>query len=275
MASRPDVAPSEASPVRTRRLSLAVRSGAAALVLGVVLTGCGGGDGNGVDELEPRAIVDAAREAAQAQESVSMSGSVEQQGETVSLDLLLTQGGSAEGTVAVADTEVRLVASGNDLFIGADLFSAQGVQVPEGVEFVQVPRDSTGFEDVSSLVDLPSFFEELLSPEGELTKEDGPDVDGTPTVAVISDAEPAGRLLVATEGEPLPLRIEGVQDDQEQSISFDFGVAADVSAPDPETVVSVEELVGEAPPGQPGPEQPEEQPQPGEQPQPEEQPQGE
>jgi hypothetical protein len=194
---------------------------------------------NGVEALEADEILERAQEALDGAKSYRVKGGGELDGEVVELDLLVA-GESIEGTVVFEGLELELVVvegdgayvkAGDDfwaLFLPADvletvlpLISGKFVKLPAGTEDELIPS-----------------ADDLLQAEGDVTKGEIVDVDGTKAIAVVD--EDGGELHVAIEGEPYPLQI--VSD--EGTIEFlDIDEDATVEAPDASEVLDLDALM--------------------------------
>ncbi|WP_305790160.1 hypothetical protein [Symbioplanes lichenis] len=230
-----------------------IKGGVAGLALaGAVLAGCGnstgdGGDSggsaaapapsattsaapasNGVAELEPDAILTKAKAALREAGSYRLKGTVVQDKQPMKMDFKV-DGKNLAGEMSFDKATVELLAVGGKQYIRPDEAfwtmtagdAKQGKALAKliGDRWVIVPKDE---KDLGSLF-APANVEELLEPDGKVSKGDAKDVAGTPAIGLVTSGSDGGTMYVATTGEPYPLRIESDKA-SEGAIDFsDFG----------------------------------------------------
>ena len=180
----------------------------------LLLTACGQ-DGNGMAELTGPEVADRAATALEEAGSAAVSGEYTMDGETSEIDLQV-QGEDLAGTLSVGGLDVQLTAVGGQVYMQApgDFWAQSGLSEElvgqmDG-RWVLVPAEAAaGFEDLT----LQGLADQLRSPgEGELQDEVATEErDGEPVVVVSNDG--GGSLVVAGEGEPLPLEVVGTEDE--------------------------------------------------------------
>jgi len=189
----------------------------AGLVLGPVLlsgilAGCGGSSsGNGVAGKAPTDIVAAAKVAADAANSVHVSGSIVSGGSPITLDLDLLAGKGGRGQLTENGLGFELILTGGTVYIkGSPAFyrhigGTAAAQLLQG-KWLKAPTTSKEFASISSLTDLRQLVDSTLANHGTLTKGGTTTVSGQKVIGV-TDATKGGTLYVATTGQPYPIEI--------------------------------------------------------------------
>ncbi len=187
-------------------------------------------------------ILKAANDAALGQSSVHMKGTVTQGTDTLTMDLRLEKGGGAMGTLDLAGAMLQIVSTGTAVYVKGDkaYWTAEaGAGAAEliGDSWVSATTasDMAQFKD---LVDYATALGGVLDPTGAVTKGGAATIDGVEVVGV-KDGK-IGTLWVATEGEPLPVLIDG---GTQGRVTFtEWGERVAVIVPDAADVLDPSEL---------------------------------
>ena len=211
-----------------RRLPLAL------LLLTATLAGCGGSGSSGEASKSASAILADARQAALSAGSVRISGTIHDAGQTIGLDLSVTQGGGG-GTMTIRGSKVDVVRVGNTAYIraGADFYNQVGAGSAAGQllagKWLKAPTTTASFRQLLLLTDLRTFVAQALKPEGTVTKGAEKTVDGQKAIALNSSK--GGSLYVATSGKPYPIEFVGSGTSSGTVTLSDWGTAKAPSAP--------------------------------------------
>ncbi|MER5180384.1 hypothetical protein ABT009_18760 [Streptomyces sp. NPDC002896] len=207
---------------RTRRASLISTMCAGLVAVGGVLTGCSedpDAGTNGVGKLPPAQIQSKTRKAAEAADSVRLSGKVVVSGRTYKLDMRLKDDGGS-GSVTTKGSTFWLLRVGTHLYLKADAgFWAQDDEAGGGQsagaaagklddKYVKVPQGDPSYKQLSGFTDKDVLLDGLLTLHGTLAQGDRSTADGVRTVEVTGDKGAGGTLAVSLEGEPYPLLLE-------------------------------------------------------------------
>ncbi len=217
--------------MRTRNAALV---GALCVGLSAALTACGAGGEdpdagtNGVGKLEPAAIQDKARTAANGAQAVHLSGNVVSQGRTYRIDMRLKNNGGV-GRVSANSTAFELLRVGDELFLKAPAgFWARGATptpspskaAPTGKadsaaaagklddKYVKVPADDPSYQQLKGFTDKNVLLDGLIGLHGKLARGEHGSVSGTRTIRVTGAGGSGGTLDVSLAGTPYPLRVQ-------------------------------------------------------------------
>ena len=253
----------------TRRIA----AGAVALSLlagGGVLAGCGSSSSdtaastaaadsstqapNGIETLSAQEILDKSLAATKTASSVTVSGTITQEGQEVSLDLVLGTD-AADGTIKAQgiSAEIRVTGGKSYFKLSGEDFAklagqgdspevAEAVSSLIGDKWLLVPADSGSDElsGLSTFAEKDSLLAGILAPDGEVTVKGTGEVNGTPVV-FLEDTKGEGTLAIQTVGEPYPVQIKGDGADGSGEITFsDWNAPVSVTAPT--DVVDIGEL---------------------------------
>ncbi|MET9697890.1 hypothetical protein ABZY31_13325 [Streptomyces sp. NPDC006529] len=195
------------------RLRRASAIGVICAGLAIAATGCGEDPDkgtNGVGKLSAAAIESKARAAATAAASVHLSGTLVTGGKSFTLDMRLKSDGGS-GEVKSKDNTFRLLRVGEQLYLKADAaFWGQSEAAGKlGDKFVKVPAADPSYKQFRGFTDMHVLLDGLLGLDGKLAKgADYTKVGAARAVLVTSDGGKGGKLTVALEGTPYPLRME-------------------------------------------------------------------
>jgi hypothetical protein len=211
-----------------RRLPLAL------LFLAGTLAGCGGSGSNGEASKSASAILADARRAALAADSVRVSGTIRDAGQTIGLDLSIAKGDGG-GTMTIQGSKVDVVRVGSTAYVraGADFYRQVGAGSAAGRllagKWLKVPTSTPNFAQLVELTDLHTFVAQALKPEGTVTKDAEKTVAGQKAIELKSSR--GGSLFIATRGKPYPVEFVGGGTSSGTVTLSDWGAAKAPSAP--------------------------------------------
>ncbi|MGC5322531.1 hypothetical protein ACPXB5_27805 [Micromonospora arida] len=237
------------------RSTTTVRRGMVAVVAMALLAGCGDGDGgqsapaapadNGVAALAPNEALQRSTTAVRNAKSYRLAGDIDTDGQKMTLDFKMT-GSDLAGQVSTDEGTVELLSVAGQQYIRPDeKFWVKNVGAKASGEMVKLMGDK--WAKVSKKDEFTRLFnvanvDELLKPEGTMTKGEAKEIDGVKTVGLV-DGDKDGTLYIATTGEPYPVRMEGGQDAAGQITFSDFGATFDeLKAPPANQVVDFDQL---------------------------------
>lgn len=191
-----------------RTLSTALSLAALAALL---IAGCGGSSGNGVESKSASEILAASQKATNKAHTVHVSGSISSSGTPLTLDLEIVEGKGAKGKISEGGVSAEVITVGGSAYIkgGASLYErfggGQAAKLLEG-KWLKAPANSAELQSLSSLTDLKALFNAIFSNHGKLQKGSATTISGRKAIAV-KDTSTGGVLYVATTGEPYPVEI--------------------------------------------------------------------
>ncbi|MFI1989134.1 hypothetical protein [Actinoplanes sp. NPDC020271] len=164
--------------------------------------------GNGIADLSAAEILARAEKAVTDAKSFHAAGTAKQDGASMAIDLK-ESGKNLLATISMSGMKLEILAFDGQSYVKADpkFLESAGVKLPKvsadilAKSWMKPSADDTTFSDMTDGFGL----KELLNPSGELTKGDVTQLDGKPAV-VLNDSKGAGKIYVATTGEPLPLK---------------------------------------------------------------------
>jgi len=257
-----------------RTLTHRIAAGAVALSLlagGGVLAGCGSSSSgseaattaaadtstlpaNGIEKLSAKEILDTSLAAANAASSVTVTGSITQEGQEIALDLELGTD-AAQGSIKAQGISAEIRVTGGKSYFklsGEDFAKLAGQgDSPELTKAISsllgdkwlVLSDGEAGDDLGGLGELgqkDSLLKEILEADGKVTVKGTGDVNGTPVV-FLEDSDGGGTLAIQTVGEPYPVQITGSDSESSGEINFtDWNAPVSVTAPT--DVVDIGEL---------------------------------
>lgn len=204
------------------------------LLPAAALGGCGGSGSNGEASKSASAILADARQAALAADSVRISGTIHDAGQTIALDLSLTNGDGG-GTMTIQGSKVGVIRAGNTAYIraGADFYSKVGAGAAAGQllagKWLKLPTSTPNFAQLIELTDLHAFVAQALNAPGTVTKGAEKTVDGQKAIELKSSK--GGSLFVATSGKPYPVEFVGSGTSSGTVTLSDWGTTKAPSAP--------------------------------------------
>jgi hypothetical protein len=210
------------------------RTPLALVLLVATLAGCGGSGSSGEAAKSVSAILADARQAALTAGSVRVSGTIHDAGQTIALDLSVSQGGGG-GTMTIRGSKVDVVRVGDEAYIraGADFYRQVGAGSAAGQllagKWLKAPTTTPDFRQLLLLTDLHTFVTEALKPDGRVTKGDEKTVDGQKAIELKSSK--GGSLFVATSGKPYPIEFVGRGASSGTVTLSDWGSAKAPAAP--------------------------------------------
>ena len=193
----------------------------ALVVTGTGVTGCGGDDPNagtnGVGKLPPAKIQSRTQSAAQAAETVRLSGAVISNKRTYKLDMQLKDDGGT-GSVVSKGVTFQLLRVDEHLFIkaDADFWDHQDGKNDDGSsdaaaagklqgKYVKVPKGDPAYKQLSVFTDKDVLLDGLLTLHGDLATDGHHEQGGLRTIRLTGDKGAGGELDVSLEGKPYPL----------------------------------------------------------------------
>jgi hypothetical protein len=249
------------SPIRPIRL-LTV-----AVVVIVFVAGCGGNSGssgsgghssagpstlaeNGVADLSAKDILARAKKALGGARSVHIKGGGFSGGEQFALDMRYGSDG-ATGSLTSNGQTIELLRVGETVYLkGSEAFwrSIGGGSAAELLKgrYLKVPASTPDFAELAGFTNLTKNAEDLLSPDGEVTKGERKTIRGVEAIGLNDSSKEGGTLYIAVRGEPYPLQVvprKDAKSDETGSLDFyDYGVPVKVSAPPADQVVDASKL---------------------------------
>jgi hypothetical protein len=140
------------------------------------------------------------------------------------IDIRLVADEGGEGRLVVNGLSFDIVRIGDRAYFRGDeafwrnFGGGEVVELLEG-RWVEAPADSGDLASLTPLTDMDQLFDSILGDHGTISKGDETKVEGAAAI-VLEDVDKGGKLYVATEGEPVPLKLEGPTDSP-GSIAFD------------------------------------------------------
>jgi hypothetical protein len=213
-----------------------------AVVAAAAISACGGSggshtsSGNGITSKSPDQMLTTAVGAAQAAKSVHVAGTVHDGDVAIGIDLAITSGHGASGTVAEGDASFKLIEAGgafyiqpNARFLSKFTHSSAAVQLLRGKWLKGSPTDSS-FQSFSQLTSIKSLMGSLTQDHGTLTKGSTTTINGVKAVALHSSK--GGTMYIATTGKPYPLEVSKTSGPRTGKVTFsDYNKAFAISAP--------------------------------------------
>ena len=208
-----------------QRLSHPAAALAVLLLVAAALAACGSStSSNNISSRTAAEILAATKLAAERASAVHVSGSIDNGGRPVGLDVNILAGRGARGRLSENGLSFELIQTGGSVYIkGSPAFyrhlgGATAAQLLAG-RWLKAPASSPEFASLSSLTDLHRLVDTALSTQGGVAKSGTATVSGRPAVA-LTDPSRGGKLFVATTGRPYPIEItkDGANGG---SISFD------------------------------------------------------
>lgn len=189
----------------------------AGLLGAVLVAGCGGGSGgaksNGIEKLSAKDALAKVKTATADVKSVHVKGTINQSGQTLTLDISVGSSAS-EGSIGVGGgtMELRLV-DGVTYFRGdSKVFAAFGANAAQSsVAAGRWIKDTSSTGPAGSFagfLDRGKLFDELLAPQGSISTGGTATVNGTKALVLVDSSANGGKLYIAATGAALPLRIE-------------------------------------------------------------------
>jgi|tagenome__1003787_1003787.scaffolds.fasta_scaffold20767401_2 hypothetical protein len=212
--------------MRTRHL-------AAIGLAAVLLTACGGSDGNGESaKTGPQVAADAAN-ALEKAGAVHLTGGGTISGQETDLDLHL-QGNDAKGTIGQGGQKLQVVATGGKFYVQAstDYWTQSGIPASSAAalagKWVILPSSATTALEQFT---IPSLADQIRKPAGAKIKNDVSTgtLDGK-KVVVVSQTD-GSTLDVASTGTPYPLRTVDKGENPGTVNASDFGKKVTITAP--------------------------------------------
>jgi hypothetical protein len=202
--------------------------------------------GNGVAAKSPSDILTSATNAIQGAKSVHVTGALNDGGQSIKLDLNILSGQGAKGSMSQNGLSFQLIASGKYVYInGSPQFwkkfgGAAAATLFQG-KWLKAPANSSNFASLTSLTNLHSLAQALLTGHGSLSKGSTTTVNGQKVISV-TDSSKSSKLYVATTGKPYPIEIAKTGSGA-QHVDFDNYNAA-VSLTPPAKSIDISQLQG-------------------------------
>lgn len=205
---------------------------------------------NGVAALPADQILAAAKAAADTKNSVHMTGTVA----TNTFDLIVTRSAGSSGTLSIGGNDVRIVVSGDSVYLkaSADFWTTFGgskgaaTAALVGDKWVKATTSTTGFSDFLKFDGFLTNIDKTLVANGSLTKGDTSNLNGTPVIALVDNSPTnGGSLLIATTGDPLPLKLvptTTASSGTDGVTLSDWGTATPDAAPDAANVIDISQF---------------------------------
>ena len=219
------------------------------LLLVLAIAGCGSSSsssGNGVASKSADEIVAEAKKAASGATSVHVSGSINNEGKQIGINLHLSTGKGATGSLTLQGENINIVETGSYFYLqaGESFYKSLGgtaaAQLLRG-KWLKAPLSSGEFASLAGLTNLSKLLGSTLSAHGTLTKTGTTTVNSTAVVGV-ADTGKQGTLYVATTGTAYPVAIVKTGSSGGK-ISFDeWNQPVTITAPSP--VVDLTQLQG-------------------------------
>jgi hypothetical protein len=229
-------------PIVFERLAARMRVSALALLLtALLLAGCGGtgksAKANGEASKSANRVVADAKAAAASASGVHVSGSIVSAGNPITLDVSMTGGKGAKGSMTTNGLEFDLVRVGGIVYIrGSDDFYKQfgGAAVAQLLhgKWLKSSITSGRFAALAPLTDINQLFGEISSNHGKLANDGAKTYKGQQVVE-IRDTSDNSKLYVAATGKPYPVALVGGKKSESGTITFDdWNKSVSVSAPE-------------------------------------------
>jgi hypothetical protein len=245
------------------------RPGAVGLALVALLAGCGDGAGsdaggssgpasgppsattpadNGVADLSANGILSKAKDALGQASSVHIKGGGFSEGQQFALDMRYGSAG-ATGSLTANGQTIELLRVGPTVYLkGTEVFwrSIGGASAAELLKgrYLEVPANTPNFSEIAGFTDLRKNAQELLTPDGTISKGERKTINGVKAIALNSSK--GGTLYIALQGNPYPLQVvpsDSSKSDETGSLEFlDYGVPVAVTPPHADQVVDVSKL---------------------------------
>jgi hypothetical protein len=196
---------------------------------------------NGVSALAANEILEKAKTALGDAKSVRIRGSATEGNDQVDFDFKIS-GDDIDARISGQGMTVEIIRIGADAYMKADalweaLLAGQPriLSVIKG-RYVKINVNDDRFTEFTELTDP----EEILDPEGNMSKGEVKAINGTPAIGLV-DQKDRSTLSIATVGEPRPLRVE---EPAGNTLDFAYDEAVTVSAPPAAEVVDASTLNG-------------------------------
>ncbi|HEY1689191.1 MAG TPA: hypothetical protein VGF95_10045 [Solirubrobacteraceae bacterium] len=212
----------------------------------MALAGCGssGSASNDIESKSASQIVSTALKAAEGAHSVHVTGTVQDIGVPLKLDLEIVRSRGAKGTISEGGLTIKLVRIGGRAYIngGAQLYKryggAQAAKVLKG-KWLEASATSGELAQLGDLTDLQKLLSAALESHGSLKKGATKTVNGEKAIA-IDDTTHGGTLYVATTGKPYPIEIVKTGSEGGKFTFDSWGKSVSLSAP--EDAINVKRL---------------------------------
>jgi hypothetical protein len=182
------------------------------LLLAAALAACGSStSSNNISTRTAAEILAATKLAAEGASAVHVSGSIDNGGRPVGLDVNILAGRGARGRLSENGLSFELIQAGGSVYIkGSPAFyrhvgGAAAAQLLQG-RWLKAPASSPEFASLSSLTDLRRLVDTALSTQGGVAKSGTATVNGQRALALANPSR-GGKLFVATTGRPFPIEI--------------------------------------------------------------------
>lgn len=216
-----------------------------------LLAGCGTESGNttspstpadnGLEARSADEILAQAKTALTAAKSFHVKGDMSDQGLTAKVDFKVS-GSDVAGTVEMQGANIELIKVGNDLYAKApDTFWA--TLDPSGKLAVLKGKYAKADMTFSAFATMARAFtpDELLKPEGTVSKGEIKTINGTPAIGVI-DSKDNSVAYIATKGQPLPVAFDS-NDGRSEVLLVEPGLPVEIKAPSAAQVVDLKPLL--------------------------------
>jgi hypothetical protein len=209
--------------------------------------GSGGGSGSAKTSFEgdsAQQVLDKALAATKSASSVHLKGSNSEEGSEFELDLVLSDGKGAQGTIGFGGEKVELVQLGDVIYIKGGPTAALGEKFAD--KWIKSSTKDEGAQEFRNLTSIDAFFTEVLKPDGTITRVDGKDVDGKKTVGLQDSkaGDEQGTLYISADGKAYPLLI--ATKGQPQGMQFtEWDQPVTIKAPPASKVVDQKDVTAE------------------------------
>jgi hypothetical protein len=226
-----------------------------ALLIAALLSACGGssgGGGNGLASKSADQIIKATTRASESAKSVHVSGSLNQGGTKIALDLKMVAGVGATGSMSDGGKHFSLVLDHGTLYIngGPSFWRAFGnASVTSRLQGKWLKTPATGnYASIAKFADLHQFFQQIFNEtKGKVAKTSTKTINGTKVIGV-RDTTKTGTLYIATSGKAYPVEIDGATSSKSGATGkLDFtGFNSAVTITAPKKSISVSQLQQQA-----------------------------
>jgi len=214
------------------------------VVSALVLVGCGSGSDDGVADLSANKILAKAKKQLDKEDNLTVKGKGQEEGSSSDIEVDMSfAGASASGNVEFNGMKLEVIKADGKSYFKADKSFFESAGAPNAMldaiagKWVLIDDNNQSFAEIGSFVSKEEFVDDLLKPEGTITKGKEKKVNGVDCVSLKSKK---GTLYVdKKDGKPISIV---TTEDGEGTINFTYGKVDSVEPPSSDEVVDLNKL---------------------------------